>query len=415
MHSTFSQPVTSPSLLKILNSGKQDPVLKQVLEDTATYRVQIIYTEIKRNGKNQPVFTHHYYNYNPEQYFNPASMVKLPIALLALEKLKELKKYGIDRDTHMRFDSAYEKQVPLHFDSTAPEGKPTIGHFIKKIFLISDNDAYNRLYQFVGHQNIHEKLAAKGYPTILIPRQFINFDEQENRRSNPIKFFDANGNVLYEQPMLVSTIELHYPREIKIGKAHMRGGKLINEPFDFSRNNYMSLGDMQQILQSVIFPESVPTEKRFDIDEDDRKFLLKFMSQYPSETDYPKYDTKIFHNSYAKFFFRLGQMPENIRVFNKTGWAYGFLTDVSYVLDTKNKIEYMLSATVYTNSDGVLNDGKYDYEDIGYPFLFALGQKIFLHENSKKSKRKADISDLLFQYDKRDPYDTRPVISDVDN
>ena len=102
-------------------------------------------------------------------------------------------------------------------------------------------------------------------------------------------------------------------------------------------------------------------------------------------------------------------------MFNKTGWAYGYLTDISYVLDYKNNIEYMLSATVYTNSDGILNDGKYDYEDVGYPFLFALGQKILFHENSKKKNHKADFSDLIIQYDKRDPNDTRPSITEADN
>jgi len=31
-------------------------------------------------------------------------------------------------------------------------------------------------------------------------------------------------------------------------------------------------------------------------------------------------------------------------VFNKPGWTYGFLTDVAYVVDFKNKVEFMLSA-----------------------------------------------------------------------
>jgi hypothetical protein len=38
-------------------------------------------------------------------------------------------------------------------------------------------------------------------------------------------------------------------------------------------------------------------------------------------------------------------MPEQVRVFNKVGWAYGFLTDISYVADFKNDIEFMLTAT----------------------------------------------------------------------
>ena len=285
LNNNFAQSQTSRSLVKILQSGKQDPVLKKVLDDTATYKVQIIYTEITRNNKNLPSFKHHYFNYDPNLYFNPASIVKLPIALLALEKLQDQRQYGVDRNTTMLFDSAYERQVPFHFDSTSEDGNPSIGHFIKKIFLISDNDAYNRLYQFDGHEAIHNLLDKKGYGTVLIPRQFMGFTEEQNKRSNPVKFTNAKGEIIYQQPMLVSVKELNFPRNIKVGKGFMRSGQLVNEPFDFTRHNYMSLADMQIMLQSVIFPESVPAERRFNIDEDDRRFLLKFLSQYPSETD----------------------------------------------------------------------------------------------------------------------------------
>jgi hypothetical protein len=70
-------------------------------------------------------------------------------------------------------------------------------------------------------------------------------------------------------------------------------------------------------------------------------------------------------------------MPQHVRVFNKVGWAYGFDTDVSYVADFKNKIEFMLSATVYVNSDGILNDNKYEYETIGNPFMYAIKDEMY--------------------------------------
>jgi hypothetical protein len=40
----------------------------------------------------------------------------------------------------------------------------------------------------------------------------------------------------------------------------------------------------------------------------------------------------------------------------------------------------MLTATVYVNSDGILNDDKYDYDSIGYPFMYQLGQTIYNYE-----------------------------------
>src|SRR6185295_14620459 len=101
-------------------------------------------------------------------------------------------------------------------------------------------------------------------------------------------------------------------------------------------------------LQSVLFPSSVPAKQRFNLTSDDYRFVYRYLSQYPSETSYPKYDTSEFYDSYVKFFFRdsTHRMPQHVRVFNKVGWSYGFLTDVSYVADFENKIEFMLSATV---------------------------------------------------------------------
>ena len=148
----------------------------------------------------------------------------------------------------------------------------------------------------------------------------------------------------------------------------------------------------------------------------DYDFLYRYLSQYPSETDYPKYDTGLYYDSYVKFFFKQGghSIPDYIRVFNKVGWAYGCLTDVSYVADFKNKVEYMLTATIYVNSDGVMNDNKYDYDNIGYPFMYKLGQCIYNYELKRERKYKPDLSEFNIHYEKRKD-DGRPPIKEIDN
>jgi hypothetical protein len=174
---------------------------------------------------------------------------------------------------------------------------------------------------------------------------------------------------------------------------------------------------MQQMLQAIVFPESVDQKKRFNISAIDRSFLLQYLSQYPSETNYPKYDEKIFHDSYVKFFFydSSHRMPEHIRVFNKVGWAYGFLTDVSYVLDTKNNIDFMLSATVYVNSDGIVNDSKYDEESMGFPFLRSIGRSFYEYDLSRERKTNPQLNNPVKQYESRTNGDTRPAIKVADN
>ena len=92
----------------------------------------------------------------------------------------------------------------------------------------------------------------------------------------------------------------------------------------------------------------------------------------PTKSNCPNYDTVHFWSNYCKFLYYGSQKikpDSNIIIFNKVGDAYGFLTDVAYIMDTNKKIEFMLSATIYCNEDGILNDDKYDYETIGFPFL----------------------------------------------
>jgi hypothetical protein len=124
---------------------------------------------------------------------------------------------------------------------------------------------------------------------------------------------------------------------------------------------------------------------RFNLSRDDEQFLLYYMSAYPSESHYPTYDTSYF-DSYAKFFFKAGRqsIPSYIRIFNKPGWSFGFLTDAGYVADFRNQVEFMLSATIYFNSDGILNDIRYEYDEIGYPFFNELFKIIYEFELNRK-------------------------------
>jgi hypothetical protein len=416
-NSSFAQPKTDSLLVQILGQ-QSSSVSKMVLQNPKYYRLQIIYTQINRDKQNIPSFKNFYYNYDPESYYNPASMVKMPLAFLSLEKLNQLKQPGLTKFTRMQFDSNYIGQKPLINDSTSENGYPSIANFIKRAFLISENDPYNRMYQFMGQEAINTRLHQKGYEHLRITRQFMGFNEDQNRHTNPIKFLNNDGKAIFEQPSAYNTTPFDFSKRFLLGKGYLnKNDSLINEPFDFTKHNYIPLEDFQQMLQSVLFPASVPENQRFDLQKNDRDFLLRYLSQYPSETSYPKYDDSIFYNSYVKFFFldSTHSMPSNIRVFNKVGWAYGFLTDVSYITDIKNKIEYMLSATIYVNKDEILNDDKYEFESIGQPFLNETGKAFYNYELSRQRKYRPDLSAFKIKYDHRDPSDHRATIKVVDN
>jgi hypothetical protein len=363
--------------------------------------IQIIYSRIDRNRKGKPSFTDFHYNTDPARYFYPASTVKLPVAILALQKLNELNIPGLDRNSTMITGSGFTGQTEVYSDATAADGRPTIAHYIRKILLVSDNDAFNRLYEFLGQEYINEQLHAKGFGSAqIIHRLQISLPEEQNRNTNPVTFYDTSGKMLYEKPN-VQSVMVYATRDIKMGKGFYRNGELVDGPFDFSRKNRLSLEDLHGILRSVIFPEAVSPEQRFNLTAGDYRFLRTYMSMWPRESSSPRYEPVDYKDTYVKFIF-YGAAKENvepdIRIFNKPGDAYGFMIDAAYVVDFANQAEFMVSAVIHCNSDGIFNDDKYDYDSIGYPFMKNLGRALYDYERTRDKKFLPDLSSFRFRY-----------------
>ncbi len=378
---------------------------ESILKNSKEQNVQIIYTQVNRDKYGVPDFSNHYFNLLADKYFYPASTVKLPIVLLALQKMQELKDKNINRNTTMLTGTAFSGQTSVYNDPTTIDGKPSIAHYIKKILMVSDNDAYNRLYEFIGQEYINSEMKKKGYANVqILHRLDIFLTEEENRSTNPIKLYGAGNQLLFEQAAQKSTFK-YTERKDSLGNGFYRRGKLINAPMEFSKKNRLPLEDLHKILISLVFPDKVKPAERFNISEDDRKFVLKYMSQYPTESTYPPYaaDTTNYWPAYCKFLLfgaERGKLPQDIRIFNKVGDAYGHMIDAAYIVDFKNKIEFFVSAIIYCNSDGILNDDKYDYDLVGKPFLKNLGKVIYDYELKRNYKRRPDLSSLLFTYDK---------------
>jgi peptidoglycan/xylan/chitin deacetylase (PgdA/CDA1 family) len=343
------------------------PVLKNVLDHPEIYQYQLIYTEISRNSSNQPVFRHQYLNVSDSLYFNPASMVKFPVALMAMEKMDSLKSIGINPLTLLKTDSSAPKSFL---------------ELVREAMIVSDNLAYNKLFQFLGQEAINLRLQEMGYTGSRITRRFISLTPEQYRVTEAVQLLTSDGRLLMEQPARKSAFPFDFSRRILVGNAHYNwSDSLVQEPFDFTTHNRMPLRDMQQVLQSFLFPSSVPERQRFRLSDETRKLMLDAISELPSESRFPVFDTTEFFDSYSKFFlYRDGKrkVPDHIRIYNKTGWSYGYLIDVAYILDKSHNREFMLSGVIYVNSDGILNDNRYEYDSIGYPFFREIGE-ILLH------------------------------------
>ncbi len=381
----------------------QDPLAQIIktdreLNSVATnpdHEVQIIYTQVDRDSLNQPSFRTHSYNVD-DRYFYPASTVKFPAVLLALEKMNEL---GIPADARMEIDSAYSGQSEVKVDSTAPNLEPSVAHYSKKIMLVSDNDAFNRLYEFIGQDELNLSLHEKGYSNSRIQHRLsIALSKEENARTNPVKLFEE-GELVHEQEMKVGVVDYTSKTPIKRGTGYYSGGEIINEPFDFSSKNFFPLDEQHQMMKAFIFPGSFP-EKSFDLRPEDRKLVLKYSSILPRESEIEVYqDTSHYWDSYAKFVMYGSDpdvnMPGNIRIFNKIGLAYGYAIDNAYIVDTENNIEFFLSVLIHTNSNRVFNDNNYEYDEIAFPFMAGLGRAIYEFELERPKKYAPSFDDIL--------------------
>ena len=365
-----------------------DPKIKRVVDQLEQHQVQLLYFAIDRDQENKPQLSEYRFQQDDSLYFYPASTVKLPIAVLALEKLNQLKKAGvpITQDTPFHIVNPKTGEYIIQQDSTHPRRELTIGHLIKKIFLVSDNDAYNYLFDFVGSASINQMLQDKGIEHTAIRHKFLFGADNENSWEY---VFLQKQDTLYHQKSSYShpqpTVKLKAQSK---GKAYMKSGEKVAQPMDFSQKNWMALSAQLAVLKRLIFPEIFSKEARFDLTSQQLDFLRFWMSRNTLESQIEAYNNSDeYYDSYGKFFLygdTKGEMHDGLRIYNKVGYAYGTLTDVAYIKAEEEGVEFFLAATILVNENETFNDNLYEFESIGIPFLAEIGRQLYAYELQRK-------------------------------
>ena len=384
----------SPLLDSLLHTTS---TLRQIA-DNPTYELQVIYTQINRDAQNQPRFIEHRYHVNPQQYFNPASLVKLPVVALTLEKLRAL---HIPRQAIMATGTAYRCQTPVPFAVPADSDQwATPANYIKRMLLVSDNTAYNRLYEFLGQRPLNERLSQLGYPDTRITRRFAPCDTTANRYTNPVTFLTPQHDTLYIQPAQVNLKPYTSPLgRVTKGRGYQAGHHLIREPYDFTTANFFTLPDVSDLLRRLLFPEAISPAQRLNLASSDYAFLRCYLQSTPHESGYSLYSAPRYFDSHKKYLY-FGRRPETkadstLHIYNIVGMSHGFLADVAYFADRTNQSEFLLSAVLYVNADGILNDGVYEYDSVGLPFLAQLGQQIRAYEAQRLRLLRPDLTEFF--------------------
>ncbi|SFB74552.1 Beta-lactamase enzyme family protein [Flexibacter flexilis DSM 6793] len=358
------------------------PLFGKVLNNLPHYDVQIIYTRIFRDKDNKPRFEHHTFQLDTTQYFNPASTVKLPSIALTLEKLNHLQRKGVKISKN---DIIGWGATPCQRAQKAFPARHTLAEYMKRMLLVSDNNGYNRLYDFLGQAYVNDRLEQLGYKNARIIQKFMPCTPAGNCQTPVFSFYSPKKKLLYKQAAAHNSRELYVPLANTLkGKGYYSGGRYVAEPYPFTYSNFLSLKNLHDILTALIFPYSVPKSRRFDLTTEDYQFIRKYMSRYPRESEFAEYKRRPYNDSYKKYLLygqRMDTITDNLRIFNIVGLSYGYQIDCAYIADFENNTEFMISAIINVNENCVYNDGVYAY-GLGFNFLKNLGQVIRQYEKA---------------------------------
>ena len=346
--------------------ASEHPKMQRVMGNLNVHAVQIKYTRIIRNG--DTVFFEDYdFQVDEKNYFYPASTVKFPIAILALEKLNTI-------DT-------LEMQTRFYVEGDSVE--TTFAKAISEIFSVSDNEANNRLVEFLGQDAINAELEKKGIKPVRIAHR-LGYHSDDLTTKPLIIYLNDSTISTYEGTVNTSPQPLIL-NKIHKGNGFYEEGELVEAPFDFSLKNYYPIVAQHDVLKRVIFPQKFQEGERFKLSGEQHQYVLNTMHTVPKKVGY---DPKTYYDSYCKFFMygdTKEDIPDTIKIYNKVGFAYGTLTDCAYITDTKNDVEFLLTATILVNKDGIFNDDQYEYDEVGIPFLAELGREFYQYELNRKN------------------------------
>ncbi|MEM9026277.1 MAG: serine hydrolase [Verrucomicrobiota bacterium] len=376
----LSSAVANP--LESLSKSKV-PALQKVFGDIEKFQPQILYTTIKRGNSGKIIaLKTHSFNVDPDRYFYPASTIKLPAAILALEFLnKKSESISLSRNTRYEiFGTELNEIYPDPLERTS-----AIAIDIEKIAVISGNMAFNRLYDLIGPDTIESRLQELGLRRPRMSHRLaISLAPELNRTLLGFHFEGIDRSLLAERRLP----DRDYLPIETIGRGYLSRGEFVQKPFPVHRRNFIGLTDLHETLLGLVLGDQYNALPQFEITNDQRSYLKSVFSRLPRESVILAKEDQEKPDNYVKFLVYGDRpdelIPDSITIINKIGQAYGFLTDTAYIMDEAAGIEFGLSATVFVNENLIFNDNQYEYDQIGLPFLGELGRQVLELERAKK-------------------------------
>lgn len=357
------------------------PLSRRLLAARDEFELQLLWSRCERTPTGAwQIRRGHALGVRRQRWFAAASFVKLPLAALLLEQV--CARGLIDQVDRLRLVvDAREACAPLPADVDA--GWPLV-RLLRAIFAVSDNRAYNALYELLGSDAIHRRLGELGYADCRVGARLGCNGKRPGKLA--ARVFDGGGTLVWDSPARSAEHAQAFPfgRALK-GRAWMQGGRQTPGAHDFSDSNFMPLADVHRMTLELGSGQALGAEPMFALCPKARKLLVQVMTLTPRECPDPAYDPLQFADDHSKWLIapdQAGRRPAGLRIASKNAQSYGYMGDSAFIVDEARDIAFALSAVVFVDRDGVLNDGRYAYADIGRPFLRELGAAVLAYERT---------------------------------
>lgn len=351
-----------------------------LLADPGRYRLQILVTVIPPAKADGPPLAHGYRI--DAEYVYPASAIKTFAAVGALRVLQDLRKAGHRVGLHTPL--AYCEGNQTRCDITADEsnldgGAITVGHEIRKMQLVSNNIAFNRLYELVGHEALNRSMWSLGFDSLRVQHRMYGVRDPVAQRHTPrVELRPRKGKpvVIEARQSELAMPPLPYP-SLSLGVAYIddETHTKVEQPLDFTTKNYVSVRDLHALALAIARPD-LPGVPDLELSKKHREWLIASMEENPSESVNPAYPDE---KNGLRYKTMIGGMRKvidlsRIRYVGKAGRAYGFHLDNAYIEDVQSGRAMAVTVVVYANENQVLNDNAYEYDGVTRPLLRNLGQ-----------------------------------------
>ena len=358
----------------IKSSFRKNDFLKEIIKEKEDYEIQILLTKIDQYNSKVD-FQEYKYQLDDNKYFYPASTIKLPIVVLTLKKINELRSKGSEITLKSKITLNYKDD---YSELVVRDSITSFQNLIADVFLVSDNSASNILIDFIGYNYFNHEMENAGFDKTYL-----------NHKFNPDPYVNSTWQISDLDNNLISSLNDDQKiikaddKTIGLEKGERRyfKGEILDESLNFSEKNRSSMTDMHNLVKYIFYPEIFDITNTFNLNVEDYDFLRYWMSRFTYEDIGEKFigDEKFFE-TYNKFFVHGDEQSvsnEQIRVYNKIGQAYGTSIDNGLIKNYQDNVEFILTATIYTNKNKVINDNLYEYDDIAVPFLAKLSRSIY--------------------------------------